>query len=149
MLIREMIEEKAGLIPVYLNNGNVYVRVMIPSDPMYGGSSPQMSKGTIEKGESPITGAIREAEEELGLIASNITDIRLVSKEIIPGIEQFVMPVYSGLIKDPDLWGEPHYETGSTFWLNLTTDFDKVRRIQQSVFKHVLQYYSKLAKDSN
>jgi hypothetical protein len=59
------------------------------------------------------------------------------------------MPVYSGLIKDPDLWGEPHYETGSTFWLNLTTDFDKVRRIQQSVFKHVLQYYSKLAKDFN
>jgi 8-oxo-dGTP pyrophosphatase MutT (NUDIX family) len=148
MLIREMIEEKAGLIPVYLNNSNVYVRVMIPSDPAYGGSSPQMSKGTVEKGESSITGAIREAEEELGLIASNITDIRLVSKEIIPGMDQFRIPVYSGLIKDPDLWGEPHYETGSTFWLNLTTDFDKIRKVQQGVFMNVLRYYSNQSTDT-
>lgn len=59
---------RAGLIPYCKKNNGYYVCVMKPSDPKYGGSDWQFSKGHIQEQETPQEAAIKEAQEELGYI---------------------------------------------------------------------------------
>ncbi len=63
---------RAGLIP-YLRNsdGSLCYLMMVSTDPKFGGARPMISKGKIEKGETPLAAAIREAEEELGFKQRN------------------------------------------------------------------------------
>lgn len=56
--------KRAGVIPYRFNDkGEVEVYCMIPSDPAYGGSAPQLAKGKIDRGESAINTAWREGEK--------------------------------------------------------------------------------------
>jgi 8-oxo-dGTP pyrophosphatase MutT (NUDIX family) len=68
-----MQDPRAGLIPFLRDeNGKVHYLMMVASDPKFGGPRPMISKGKIERGETPLGCAIREAEEELGLKQRNL-----------------------------------------------------------------------------
>jgi 8-oxo-dGTP pyrophosphatase MutT (NUDIX family) len=63
---------RAGLIPyIWGEDGQLRYLMMVSSDPKFGGPRPMISKGKIEHGESKLTAAVREAEEELGFKIRN------------------------------------------------------------------------------
>lgn len=135
--------KRAGVIPYRFNDkGEVEVYCMIPSDPAYGGSAPQLAKGKIDRGESAISTAWREGEEELGLKKSNIKDgkLELLGYFNYTGMDvgTDIMAVFYGEVIDENDWGQPHYETGWSGWVNLSTEFEKLRRNQQIYYKLLL-----------
>lgn len=123
---------RTGLIPYYYDsNGTLRMYFMTPSDPKYGGPDPQIAKGQIDKGENKKEAAIREAEEELGLVQDNI-------KSIFKAFNGKPFNVYAALIDDPKNFTKPHFETGSTHWFTLD-EFEKVGRdFQKSIVTHVV-----------
>jgi len=68
---------KAGLLPMQVIGKQIQLLVQIPNDPYgeWSGEEPQVSKGHIEKNETPLMAAIREAEEELGILSSSFLHI--------------------------------------------------------------------------
>ena len=55
MIIENSNVKRAGVIPYRFNDkGEIEVYCMVPSDPAYGGTSPQLAKGKIERGDSVI-----------------------------------------------------------------------------------------------
>jgi 8-oxo-dGTP pyrophosphatase MutT (NUDIX family) len=105
---------KAGVIPYYIDeNGATNILLMKPSDPAYGGDKYQIAKGMIDKGESVKETALREGEEELGLIRDNISgDVYLG----FDNIQDYALHVYMVRVIDKNNFNNPHYETGSTRW---------------------------------
>lgn len=113
---------KSGMIPVYKDGKEIKYLFMISSDANYGGSKPMVSKGGVEEGESDKDSAIREAEEELGLVASNLKSklIQIYSKEVINWLdEKYTLTMFIASIKDPNNFVTPHYETKETVWYTL------------------------------
>jgi len=120
--IKKYEQHKAGIIPYYIEDNLIYMMFMIPSNPLYGGSQPQIAKGLLEETEISnnqfIDAAIREGTEELGLRIDNIVSVnkiwdkRSIFKKSISNFK-----VYSALIKDKDKFDPFHYETGETVWL--------------------------------
>lgn len=115
---------KAGIIPFYIE-GNDIVRMlfMIPSDPRYGGNSPQIAKGIVEPNEVEsskfLESALREGHEELGLKIKNIKNVNQIWNRPHPIKKPtFKFIVFSAEIKNPHDFGPFHYETGETRWLN-------------------------------
>lgn len=120
---------RAGLLPYIVESGTVKFLLMKPSDAKYGGEEFQIAKGKIEQGETPEDAAIREAEEELGLVRSNIMNVEYLGNYLGR------TSVYIAEIKDKTLFGEPCFETGDTVWMTLP-EFDLVGR---SLHLHILQ----------
>jgi 8-oxo-dGTP pyrophosphatase MutT (NUDIX family) len=113
---------RAGLIP-YLRGDDGVLRylMMVSSDPKFGGPRPMISKGKIEDGETPIQGAIREAEEELGFKQRNIRGEYLPlfdgRQELFSGA--YHLTVFGVEIQDRydfDKWCD---ETEFTTWMTL------------------------------
>jgi 8-oxo-dGTP pyrophosphatase MutT (NUDIX family) len=133
--------KRAGIIPyMYNEDGDVLVYCMIPSDAEYGGTSPQMAKGKTDNLSAYDT-AIKEGQEELGLIVSNING-RPKSLGVFEysGMKQTdEIEVFYCEIKDKDKWGTPHYETGWSGWVNISKEFNKIRKSQQQYFKKLLE----------
>jgi 8-oxo-dGTP pyrophosphatase MutT (NUDIX family) len=63
---------RAGTIPYIVDNNEILMMFMKPSNVEYGGDRFQIAKGRIEDGEDTKTAALREAREELGMFLSNI-----------------------------------------------------------------------------
>ena len=134
---------RAGFIPFYIDDdGDVFAYTMIPSDPAYGGTEPQLAKGKLNDGLSSKETAVKEAEEELGLIKSNLSYVNLLGVYPYKQGDQDNIAVYYGEVKNSELWSEYHYETGWTGWINLTTDLGKIRSRQQPIFKDLLNKVS-------
>jgi len=72
---------KAGGFPFYIKSGTLYVCLFKSNNDYYGGEKPQMSKGHIDEGESPLDAALRECHEELGI-------------EIIGEVEDYTQAVF-------------------------------------------------------
>jgi len=102
---------------------------MKPSDPKYGGDSYQVAKGKVEEGESDQEAAFREANEELGLFASNI----LMIEDL--GVFLGRTTVFIAKIADPEMFGEPHYETGSVNWMTPTEFQTEGRELHRPMVK--------------
>ena len=109
---------RAALIPFIEEGDEISMLFMKPSKPQYGGDKFQLAKGKQEEGESLVDTALREAKEELGLFEGNVLALEDIG-EWLGRTTVFVCH-----IKDRDMFGDPHYETGETRWMTLE-DFDK------------------------
>jgi len=105
---------RAGLIPFIKNGNDIKIMLMKPSNPKYGGDRFQIAKGKIDPGETTKEAAIREAEEELGLFQVNVIRIEKLGNFLGR------MTIYVAEMKDKDLFGMPHFETGETAWMTVS-----------------------------
>lgn len=128
---------RSGVIPYYVEEGNIYMLFMKPSDPKYGGSNFQIGKGKLEEGEDPKEAGLREAGEELGLFKGNIEQVTKVG--------QFMgrTHVFIAKIKDKDLFGKPHFETEETKWLTLDEFLKEGRELHKLVIKAAARLITK------
>lgn len=101
--------ERGGVIPYYVQDGEIYMMFMKPSDPKFGGKEYQIAKGKLEKGETPEEGAFREAKEELGLFGPNVLNVNGLGK--FGKVHMFIAK-----IKDPNMFGDTTTETHSVVW---------------------------------
>ena len=128
-------KRKAGFIPYIFENGILKFMFMVPSDENYGGLKPQIAKGEIDEGEDVFAAAIREAEEELGLIKTNIKE-NTIAELIYDEANDVRLDVFIGEIKDKSNFNKPHYETGSVHWLT----YDEYVMVGKPVQLHLVHY---------
>jgi 8-oxo-dGTP pyrophosphatase MutT (NUDIX family) len=121
---------RAGLIPYTREGGVLKYLFMVSSDPKFGGPRPMISKGKIENGETPLVGAIREAEEELGFKQRNarggVFEVFSGRQELYSGA--YHLTVYAVEIQDRydfDKWCD---ETEYTVWMTLEEFQSKGRK---------------------
>lgn len=136
----EYVKEKSGVIPYYFKGDQLYVKLMKPSDPAYGGKEWQLAKGRLEPDLDPKDNALKEGHEEVGLKPENI-------KHLFKLLYQQDMHVYAAEVIDPNNFDEPHYETGAVIWLQLPEEFDRIRRSQQWVFRQFILAVQKNTND--
>jgi len=131
---------KAGLLPYFFNKDTkqVMVCLMVPSDPNYGGSDPQIAKGGIDPGETALQAAKREAWEELGLPGDNIKTIKEVAKTQCGKFTWFVAEVSSMNLS------EPGHETGKVLWLTLSDAFKQIREWQKPILGYLVAHLRSL-----
>jgi 8-oxo-dGTP pyrophosphatase MutT (NUDIX family) len=127
---------KAGLVPYFFDREakQVMVCLMIPSDPNFGGSQPQIAKGGIDPGENALQAAKREAWEELGLPDANIKNIKEVAKTQSGKFTWFVAEVMSMNLS------KPGHETGEVLWLTLSDAFKQIRDWQKPVLGYLVSH---------
>jgi len=131
---------RAGVIPYYMDNGEIKMLFMKPSKKKFGGSEFQIAKGKQEKGESDEETAFREAGEELGLFSGNVT------KRTDLGTFLGRTRVFLAKIEDPDKFGDPCDETGEVNWMTPNEFKDKGRSIHRPVVKAAVRKIKKLEK---
>lgn len=108
-----MIKTKAAFIP-YHNGKFLFCR---SSNPLFGGPDFAIAKGNIDQGETVLQAAIREAEEELGLRASNILgEIKHLGTYKTFG---YMLSVYTAEVRDPDAFNLPCWEIAETKWMTI------------------------------
>ena len=139
------VKNKAGIIPYFVDeNGEVQMMFMTPSDPKFGGPKPQVAKGEIDEGENAVQAAIREGEEELGLITSNIADSFVLPTITISGLkESYRMTIVVARVKSMGTFKSPHYETGAVHWLTLDQYRTTGRQTQRSIVEKAAKQISK------
>jgi 8-oxo-dGTP pyrophosphatase MutT (NUDIX family) len=120
---------RAGLIPFIKEGENIYMMFMKPSAPKYGGDTFQIAKGKKESGETLKETAIREANEELGLLRDNIKQVEEV------GIFMGRTSVFVGHIRDKNLFGDPGCETAKVQWMTLEEFMQMGRDLHKPVVK--------------
>lgn len=118
---------RAGLIPYTVQEGVVHMMFMKPSDPEFGGDYYQIAKGKVEQGETSLAAALREAKEEIGLFIGNV----IKTEEV--GVFMGRTTVFVSKVKDPSMFGEPHFETGSTKWLTMEAFMNEGRGLHKPV----------------
>ena len=126
-------KSKAGIIPFYTDAENVTrFMFMIPSDPAYGGSSPNIAKGGVDPGEDFLQAAVREGEEELGLKRSNLKSRPTLawSGQLSGQDSTYPFKVYTVEVKSTQDFNQPHYETKQVLWLT-TEEFARSGRQSQ------------------
>lgn len=129
---------KAGFIPYVFENNLPVFMFMISSDVAFGGLDPAIAKGHVDDGESEMQAGIREAEEELGLVTSNLKHetIQLAWKGNIDGLtEQYPLSVFIGEVKNKNDFVKPHYETASVIWLTEEEYIKSGRKSQAHIVK--------------
>lgn len=113
---------RAGMIPYVIEDGEVVMMFMKPSDTTYGGDQFQLCKGVIEPGETERQAVLREAHEELGLRESNI-DLMMELGTFLGRTTVFIAKMYSKTEFDPPL----DEETAEVAWLTCS-EFLKIGR---------------------
>lgn len=124
------IRQKAGFIPYVIEDGEPCFMFMISSNSKFGGNQPSIAKGGIDKGETSLEAAFREAKEELGLRRRNIKDdtVKQVFTGKIKGkTHTYIMDVFMGEIKSKTDFGKFDHETAEVKWLTLS-EFQKTGR---------------------
>jgi 8-oxo-dGTP pyrophosphatase MutT (NUDIX family) len=111
---------RAGLIPYMRNErGELIFLMMVASNPKMGGAKPMISKGKIEEYETAFECAVREAQEELGLVLENIVDTPalLCKDRVVLRSGTYDLTLYYVEINERwnfDMWCD---ETEYTVWL--------------------------------
>jgi len=131
---------RAGMIPYIIEDNQIKMMFMIPSNSEFGGPLPQIAKGKVEYDEDYKTAAIREAKEELGLFVGNVVLVEEV------GLFMGRTTVFVSKIKDVDMFGLPEDETESTQWLTMEQFMEQGRSLHQPV---VQSAYRKICKIEN
>lgn len=121
---------RSAFIPYFVcDDGTIKMLFMMPSESKYGGSKYQLCKGKVDPGENHVQAAIREAEEELGLIKSNLNFFDNLGKFL--GYTE----VYYGEVFDMDNFGEYCFETSSTKWMTFEEFYKEGRSIHIPVIR--------------
>ena len=128
-MIKKKITLRAGFIPYYKVDDVIYMMFMKPSDSKYGGSDFQLAKGHVDHGEDAQTAAMREANEELGLLSRNVKSIHLLGRFM------GYTDIFYGEIKDKNDFISTTYETGETAWMT-QDDFASTGR---TLHRHVVE----------
>lgn len=102
---------RSGVLPYYIEEGEIKLLFMRPSNKKYSGDTFQIAKGKHEEGESAKEAGLREANEELGLFKGNVKDTHKL------GVFLGRTTIYVCEIKDPDMFGDPCHETKETKWM--------------------------------
>lgn len=128
---------KAGFIPYIFNEtiGKFKYLMMVSSDADYGGALPMVSKGGQDPGETDQETALREAEEELGLIRENLINCFDVGKI---STKNYRLSVFAGEVKDISKFTTPCYETAYTVWMT-AEEFLKFGRKDHQCFIQQLE----------
>lgn len=121
--------QRGGVIPYIIEDGEVRMMFMRPSNPKFGGDRFQVAKGKIDKGEDIETGAYREAQEELGLFMGNVENKVKLGKFLGR------MHVFLSRIKNKDMFGDPNYETGAVTWMTLDEFLADGRDLHKPIIK--------------
>jgi 8-oxo-dGTP pyrophosphatase MutT (NUDIX family) len=120
---------RAGMIPYLIEDDEVLMMFMKPSDTMYGGDEFQMCKGVVEEDEDFRTAALRESAEELGLRNENILSVTELGN-FLGRTTVFVAKVKDRVSFDPF-----HYETSDVTWLTC----DEFLKIGRELHKEIIQ----------
>lgn len=120
---------RAGTIPYVVENGQIMMMFMRPSNPEYGGDAFQIAKGRVEDGEQFKEAAIREAKEELGLFIGNVTLIEEL------GLFMGRTTVYVAKVKDRNMFGEPSFETSEVSWMTESQFMEEGRDLHRPVIQ--------------
>lgn len=129
---------RAGLIPYIVENDDILMMFMKPSNVEYGGDKFQIAKGKVEQtDQTHLAAALREAQEEIGLFKGNVIKTEEVG--------QFMgrTSIYVSKIKQKDMFGEPSFETQTVAWLSLQEFLDIGRDLHKPV---VQAAYRKICK---
>lgn len=142
-LNEDKIGMKAGVVPFYIENNNIKIMLVIPSNPAYGGTHYQISKGRQDGNEKPIETAKREAFEEMGLDKSNVSDFFFCAKEKIQGMTRsYNLHIFAAEIKNPLKFSKSDFEIKTKNWID-ADNIMIIRRTQQSLIKKVIKQIKK------
>lgn len=130
-------KQRGGVIPYIIEDGEVHMMFMKPSDAKYGGDVFQIAKGKIDDGEDIRTGSFREATEELGLFIGNVDKEKKLGKFLGR------MTVYVARIKDKNMFGDPNYETGAVAWMTPEEFAREGRDIHRPIVKAAVRWILK------
>ena len=134
------IEARSGLVPYVIKDYQIYFLCMVPSDPKYGTSSPQIAKGKIDEGESPTEAAVREAREELGIKEELLDDITFLGDFHILGKNfQYNLSVYYAKYGNYNELNEPVYETKEVLWMTNELFQEKGRYIHKDIMQKIFE----------
>lgn len=144
LLENDMHIRKAGIIPYIRTEKGIEMMFAISSDPAYGGPDPMISKGHIDEGETPEQAAVREGNEELGLLPANFAEQPfLVKDETIRGMTStYGMRIMAVEVKSKDNFGPFGYETAETIWM---TGDEYAQRGRKSQLGFIQALLSKLS----
>lgn len=121
-LVEIVTRSRAGFIPYVIEDGEPVFYFMVPSKEEFGGTKPQIAKGQIDHSENARSAALREAQEELGLKASNLKNetIKLAWRGNLRGSsETYEITVFIGEVENKKDFDEPHHETGDRRWMTI------------------------------
>lgn len=129
---------RAGTIPYIVEDGEVKMLFMQPSNPEFGGDAFQLAKGRVEDGEDTKLAAIREAKEELGLFIGNVS--------LVEELGTFMgrTTIYVAKVKEKDLFGEPDFETEATRWMTLDEFLSDGRDLHKPVVQAAARLIDKI-----
>jgi 8-oxo-dGTP pyrophosphatase MutT (NUDIX family) len=103
---------RAGAIPYIIEDGQIQMLFMRPSDSEFGGFTYQLCKGKVEEGDkSHLDAALRETKEEAGLFIGNV----IRTDEV--GVFMGRTTVFITKVKSKEMFGEPSFETESVKWM--------------------------------
>lgn len=129
MTYEKKLVHRAGTIPYVIENGEVSMMFMRPSNPEYGGDAFQIAKGRVEDGEDTKTAALREAKEELGLFLGNVSLVEEI------GLFMGRTTVYVAKIRNREMFGEPSFETSEVTWMTMEQFEQSGRDLHKPVVK--------------
>ena len=138
MLLNEVHNmQKAGFVPYVMLEEPLFL-FMISSNPEFGGTRPMISKGHVEDGEDIKEAALREAEEELGLIRANVKSSFKAWVGQLSGMDaQYTLTVYSGEVTSQSDFNTPHFETKETVWMTLDQFKKHGRKSHIPIVEHI------------
>lgn len=126
---------RSGVLPYIIEDGEIKILFMKPSNVKYGGDAYQIGKGKHEEGETDLEAGLREAGEELGLFVGNIE-----GKPHNLGNFLGRTTIYVCKIKDKNMFGEPNFETESTRWMTPEEFQKEGRDLHKPVVKAAVRY---------
>lgn len=129
---------RAGVIPYYIDDDTIYMMFMKPSNPKFGGIFLQCCKGKVDEEDPDVRhAAFREAEEELGLFQGNVIS------EFFLGTFLGRTSMYVCKIHDPDMFGDPCFETEYVRWMTPDHFDQEGRSLHQPIVKAAVRCIKK------